>query len=936
MKKIAIAIVMLIAAVSLYSGDLYKSKKINEKNSNLIYNFGNFLVFESDTAPENAEKIVISKSEGDFYIVSLPSFYKFEINHDGFIIGDDYKKLCKLTENEVSNLKNEGYELKPLDSTQKNIAIATDLNRIQLNTSKVQFIEDLTNLVDKNRLEANLQILEDMETRYFLHENRRDVAMWIVNKFLEYGAEEAYLDSFELSGGGLTLWNYNVIAEIAGSEFTEESIILGGHHDSIVGNVPGTQGMDPMLLAPGVDDNGSAVACALEMCKVIHDYNYSPKYNLKFTTFACEEIGLLGSNDMATKFNQNEEKIKIFINNDMVAHNTMSQNEWSIRLMPYSNSIGEAILTMDLTKEYSTLDAIAGGMNSSGSDSYSFFENGYNTVYFFETEFTPYYHSYYDLLENCDLDYYKEAVKANIATLAYFDNNPGKIENLSFVDPGAGNEILLEWSAYNGADHYQVIWVVNDEVVMQTTNTNSITVSGLTPENTYVFYVSAVVNDFIGSYQYIECVPHAVPAIPTNIEIELSSNSVYLDWSDNTELDFVGYNVYEATDISADFTLVSSLLSISEITLNADDQLKYYCVTAVDDDGNESDHSDLVKGRAITLNQGLLIVDESKNQSGGPETPTDQEMDNYYNNLFGYVYDNVYNLDTDDYSDVSLADLCAYEVVYWHNNSESFNELIYESRNEIKKYLDLGGKLLIAIQLPSSSLAHNNIFPSTYNNSDDIYSIFRISGADYNNQAKFNKAIGLNGYPDIDVDPSKAPDNFNDHIRKIESILPVEGGISIYKYGTSYDPGTSGASMENMPIALEYLQNDYNLVITTFNLYYMDMEQSRDFVYKVFEDKFGLSVDIHDNIVSSKDLVKIYPNPFNPTTSISFEMLNSGIVEVSIYNVQGEKIESMVSGDLLKGLHNYTFNGDNLSSGLYFVKIKTPDINQTFKVNLIK
>ena len=66
-----------------------------------------------------------------------------------------------------------------------------------------------------------------------------------------------------------------------------------------------------------------------------------------------------------------------------------------------------------------------------------------------------------------------------------------------------------------------------------------------------------------------------------------------------------------------------------------------------------------------------------------------------------------------------------------------------------------------------------------------------------------------------------------------------------------------------------------------------------------------------------------YPNPFNPITQISVEMFESAEVEIYVYDIVGNKIEKLHSGNLSQGIHSFTFNGEDLPSGIYFYEIKS-------------
>jgi photosystem II stability/assembly factor-like uncharacterized protein len=79
-----------------------------------------------------------------------------------------------------------------------------------------------------------------------------------------------------------------------------------------------------------------------------------------------------------------------------------------------------------------------------------------------------------------------------------------------------------------------------------------------------------------------------------------------------------------------------------------------------------------------------------------------------------------------------------------------------------------------------------------------------------------------------------------------------------------------------------------------------------------------------------------YPNPFNPSTTIKYNLLNSGIVSVRIYNVLGEEIKTLVNGYNEAGLHNVVFDAGGLPSGIYFYRINAGQYNEIKKMVLIK
>ncbi|MDA3812760.1 MAG: T9SS type A sorting domain-containing protein [Candidatus Cloacimonetes bacterium] len=92
--------------------------------------------------------------------------------------------------------------------------------------------------------------------------------------------------------------------------------------------------------------------------------------------------------------------------------------------------------------------------------------------------------------------------------------------------------------------------------------------------------------------------------------------------------------------------------------------------------------------------------------------------------------------------------------------------------------------------------------------------------------------------------------------------------------------------------------------------------------------KFVDPVDIENDVnIKIQDFNMIaYPNPFNPETTISFSIPEDSNVELTIFNIRGQMVKTLVNSNLDKGNHSIIWNGDNesiepVSSGVYFYKL---------------
>jgi hypothetical protein len=91
-----------------------------------------------------------------------------------------------------------------------------------------------------------------------------------------------------------------------------------------------------------------------------------------------------------------------------------------------------------------------------------------------------------------------------------------------------------------------------------------------------------------------------------------------------------------------------------------------------------------------------------------------------------------------------------------------------------------------------------------------------------------------------------------------------------------------------------------------------------------------------DFISSDYYLFNNYPNPFNPSTNIRFALPEKTKVSLEIYNVIGQKVVDVFSGELNSGVHEIEFTNVNLSSGIYFYKLKTNKFSEVKKMILLK
>jgi hypothetical protein len=94
--------------------------------------------------------------------------------------------------------------------------------------------------------------------------------------------------------------------------------------------------------------------------------------------------------------------------------------------------------------------------------------------------------------------------------------------------------------------------------------------------------------------------------------------------------------------------------------------------------------------------------------------------------------------------------------------------------------------------------------------------------------------------------------------------------------------------------------------------------------------------ELGDGLVKSYSLEQNYPNPFNPSTTLRFTLPQAGNVNLSVYNLLGEKVAEVLNQEMTSGSFEVSFDGSNLSSGVYFYTIKTNNFTASKKMILMK
>ncbi len=145
---------------------------------------------------------------------------------------------------------------------------------------------------------------------------------------------------------------------------------------------------------------------------------------------------------------------------------------------------------------------------------------------------------------------------------------------------------------------------------------------------------------------------------------------------------------------------------------------------------------------------------------------------------------------------------------------------------------------------------------------------------------------------------------------------------------------TDNISVSNNIAEIEITNRSSSLQPVTVS--YRAWDKSGDII-----DAGKIDLNIESFLPEEFSLLQNYPNPFNPNTTIRYTLPKQTKVSLSIYNIRGELVNTILSKTIEAGYHQVIWNGDNalgksVSTGMYFYRISTPGYSETRKMILLK
>jgi hypothetical protein len=595
---------------------------------------------------------------------------------------------------------------------------------------------------------------------------------------------------------------------------------------------------------------------------------------------------------------------------------------------------------------------------SSGSDHWPFYQLGYNAFFAHEYVFSSQYHSPSDSIAYINFDYMEKVVRAGLASLVTLSNYPGPVKDVDYVDAGDAEKLYINWlpNPENDLVNYFLYWGtergIYDSVRAVPSIYDSDTLSGLMADSTYHITVTAHNDQGYESLirTEITATPTLVPKAPDGFAVRPGLRKILLSWFANKEADLDHYDIFRSTTQGSYFELLATEIestSYEDTTIESGIWYFYY-VTAVDTGGLHSNASGIDSSTAITLDQGILVVDETMNGNGKPGNPSDAQQDSFYAEIF-----EGFNFHLYDYPYIgekpTLAKMGPYSTVVWLDDDISHHSFGDPGNIDlITDYLEYGGNV---VWCTWSGLQRFGDLPTAFWEGNFAYDYLHIQWADWNQEYDFvgAKAVEPLQYPNVELDASKLESTWDGKLRDMVKLDYYGGAEPIYLYDSFEDD----TAFEDKVCGIKYLGPTYGLIFVGFPIFYLKADDAKGLMQAAMRDLGEPATEVkeeQDLLTGANTFVlnQNYPNPFNSSTSIPFKVNGSQPAEkgtipttLTVYNILGQKVKRLLNEEKLPGNYSIIWDGKDergkdVASGIYFYQLKVGDFRLSKKMLLLK
>lgn len=294
-------------------------------------------------------------------------------------------------------------------------------------TVKIAEIDPLVAATNASRIRTDIESMVALGTRFHSSTGAAAATAAVHKMFADAGAS---IPGFVVTDYQHTKTSQaSVIATIPGSSDDTTTIILGSHLDSVNANEK------PSGIAPGADDNASGVATLAEVIRVLAAKGTRFQRRIEFHAYAAEEVGLVGSSEIATAYRQQGRKVAAMLQVDMNSYSTLETTAQTIFLVVDWTSDSLRRSLKDLLNTYLGGNYIEKRLLAGTSDHKAWTVAGYQAVFPFEdpASHNPHLHTPADTVANANAPALSERFAKLI--IAFLGHHAGM--GTALIDPSS-------------------------------------------------------------------------------------------------------------------------------------------------------------------------------------------------------------------------------------------------------------------------------------------------------------------------------------------------------------------------------------------------------------------------------------------------------------------------------------------------------------------
>ncbi len=837
-------------------------------------------------------------------------------------------------------------------------------------------IVSLLSEVSQDSLFAHVQDLQDFVTRNTASDTLSSTMgigaarRWVHTKYQDRGIQAGYFN-WDADVCGVDRTHRNVLGTVVGSE-PSRLVVVGAHLDSRT-----VDGCNTDAFQPGANDDASGVACLVELARLLPSLSLEASVVLQ--AFTGEEQGLVGSEAYAEHAIQQGLDIDAMINNDTIGNidgcpgipdcdngPTTHQDSLSIRafagepdtgasrqLARLAKLIGEAYVSEMTINLEPALDR-----PGRGGDHIPLHNVGYPAMRFIETlEYTLQQHNGADTIGNMEFSYLRRNVLINVALIANLAMAPETPGGTTAFDIGTGGGVRVNWDPVSGdVDGYRVAYRFTSEPdslyyadIFDAGGATSFDITGLTDEVEIAVSVSAYDEDGHESRfsEEVLILPGTIPHVPPGFTVSSQASQIQLDWDTPPELDLDRIRIFRSLDPDVGFTVLDSVGAgtTSYVDASASSGVDYYYrISSVDLDGLESPQTDSDKGRLFELQFGILVVDATKDGSGGLGNPNDSQVDSYYSGLLAgnpVMAEWDYAAELSGGVALTDADLGRYKTAIIH--SDLRQGPLGAATLELRQYVESGGQVFLCGWGLKQTLTGNTDLITTFAPGDFFYDVLKVGELRTapNGESDFAGADPLDGsYPSLTVDSGKWPfQGANLIFMDALTGSPLDGAAPIEAYRSSdVPPGPNDGQV----VGHAWPAVSPQVIFLDVPLYFMEEDGAESLLGQALRE-FGYGgADAPGTTGETALFFNVRPNPTAGRTELSFYLRRDSDVSLRIFDVQGRAVRSIWNGERLTGGEQTTaWDGRNdrgrpVPSGNYYASLEIDGRWFTREVTLIR